>query len=128
MVGIVIVSHSLKLAEGVVDFVREMAKECPIAIAAGGVDGSYGTSLELIESAIDSVMSGEGVIVLVDMGSSILTTEMAIETRGTDKIKLADAPLVEGAMAASIDSQMGMSMNDILIDLEQIWTERKHDY
>ena len=128
MVGIVIVSHSMKLAEGVVDFVRVMAKNCPIEAAGGMIDGSYGTSSELIRSAIETVDNEDGVIVLVDMGSAIMTTEIVIEEMGNPKIKLADCPLVEGAMAASMDSEMGMSIEDILIDLEQVRNERKLDY
>ena len=128
MVGIVIVSHSSALAEGVKEFAQAMAKDCPIATAGGMADGSYGTSYELISSAIDSVTGADGVIVLVDMGSSIMTTEMVIEEKDNNKIKLADCPLAEGAMAAAVDSEMGMPLDDILTDLTQIWNERKLDY
>ncbi len=128
MVGIVIVSHSFKLAEGIKDFVRVMAKNCPIASCGGNADGSYGTSFELINDAIESVISDDGVVVLVDMGSAVMTTEMVIEEKDNPKIKLADCPIAEGAMAAAMDSELGMSIEDILIDLEQVRNERKLDY
>ena len=62
------------------------------------------------------------------MGSAIMTTEMVIEEKNNPKIKLADCPLAEGTMAAAMDSEMGMSLEDILIDLEQVRNERKLDY
>ena len=68
MVGFVIVSHSAKLAEGVADLARMMAKSAPIAPAGGLEDGSFGTSFEKISSAIDQVYSEDGVILLMDMG------------------------------------------------------------
>ena len=68
-----------------------------------------------ISNAIDKVYSEDGVIILVDMGSAVMTTEMVIESMTDKKIKIADCPLVEGAVTGSIDSISGLSINEILI-------------
>ena len=74
MVGIVIVSHSQKLAEGVVDLASLMAPETPMRAAGGMDDGGFGTSFEKINNAIDEIYSDDGVIILMDMGSAVMTT------------------------------------------------------
>lgn len=107
MVGIVIVSHSEKLAEGVLDATKIMADGCPIAAAGGDGFGGYGTSYEKIKSAIESVYSEDGVVVLVDMGSAVMTAEMVIEELGFGNVSLIDSPIAEGAIAASLSSFCG---------------------
>ena len=89
MVGFVIVSHSAKLAEGVADLARMMAKTVPIAPAGGLEDGSFGTSFEKISSAIGQVYSEDGVILLMDMGSAVMTAEMVIESMEGRKVVMA---------------------------------------
>ena len=102
MVGIVIVSHSQKLAEGVVELARMMAAEAPIAAAGGLDDGNFGTSYEKISAAIESVYSADGVAVLMDMGSAVMTTEMVLEDLERDNVKMLDCPFVEGAVLAAV--------------------------
>ena len=113
MVGIVIVSHSEKLAEGVLDATKIMADGCPVAAAGGTEDGGYGTSYEKIRRAIESVYSGDGVVVLVDMGSAVMTAEMVIEELGYGNIALPDCPLAEGAIAASLSSLCGDDLESV---------------
>lgn len=113
MVGIVIISHSEKLAEGVVDATRIMASGCPIAAAGGTDDGSYGTSYEKILNAINKVYSDDGVIILADMGSAVMTAEMVIEDTGYSNVELLDCPIAEGAIAASLSSLCGDSFEDV---------------
>ena len=80
MVGIVIVSHSAKVAEGIQEMASQMAGEQQRIIAAGGMeDGSIGTDAVRISHAIIAADSGDGVVVLVDLGSAVLSTEMAFE-------------------------------------------------
>ena len=117
MVGIVIVSHSQKVAEAVVELTTMMADGAAIAAAGGLEDGSFGTSYEKIKNAIDSVYSEDGVIILMDMGSAVMTTEMVLEEYDNDKIKMVDAPLVEGAVAASVSSLFGSDMASIIDEL-----------
>lgn len=119
MVGIVIVSHSQKVAEAVVELTTMMADGAAIAAAGGLEDGTFGTSYEKIKNAIDSVYSEDGVIILMDMGSAVMTTEMVLEEYDNDKIKMVDAPLVEGAVAASVSSLFGSDMASIIDELAE---------
>lgn len=125
MVGFVIVSHSSKLAEGVVDLTKMMAPDVPIAAAGGMDDGGYGTSFEKISAAVEEVYSEDGVILLMDMGSAVMTAEMVIESMEGKKIKMADCPIAEGAAAATVSARIGMSMEEILRDLADIGTQKK---
>lgn len=113
MVGIVIVSHSKKLAEGVVEIARMMAAEAPLAAAGGLDDGGLGTSFERIAAAVEEVDQGDGVGVLMDMGSAVMTTEMVCEALDEKRIRMLDAPLVEGAVLAAVEAQMGTSLDGI---------------
>jgi len=117
MVGIVIVSHSENLAKSVIELTAMMAPDAEIAPAGGLEDGSMGTSFERITNAIESVYSEDGVLVLMDMGSAVMTTEMVIENMPDKKIEMVDCPLVEGAVAATNDAVLGLSMEEIKDDL-----------
>ena len=125
MVGIVIVSHSEKLAESIVDLTKMMADGASIAAAGGLEDGTFGTSYERIKAAIDSVYSDDGVIVLMDMGSAVMTTEMVLEDMPDKKVKMVDCPIVEGAVTGTMDAKVGLSMEEIISDLEQVGTIKK---
>lgn len=123
MVGIVIVSHSENLAKSVVELTSMMAADAQIIPAGGVEDGGFGTSYEKIYTAIDSVYSDDGVLVLMDMGSAVMTTEMvieALEAEGKDRVSMVDCPLVEGAVVATIDAVAGMSFEDILVALAKV--------
>ena len=120
MVGIVIVSHSRALAAGVIDLTKMMADGIPIAAAGGLEDGTYGTSYGRIRDAVDLVYSDDGVIILMDMGSAVMTARMVIETEEAGRrVVMADCPLVEGAVTASIDAKLGRSIDEILRDLSE---------
>ena len=125
MVGLVIVSHSQALAEAVAGFTSMMAADAKVAAAGGLEDGSFGTSFERISQAIESVYSEDGVLVLMDLGSAVMTTEMVLEMMEDRKVAMADCPLVEGALVASVDAAGGMSFEEIQKDLERTWSMRK---
>ena len=125
MVGIVIVSHSLKLAEGVADATKIMADGCPVAAAGGADDGGYGTSYEKIRSAVESVYSADGAVVLVDMGSAVMTAEMVLEDLGYDNVQLLDCPIAEGAIAASLSSLCGDDLETVKEQALSVKTEAK---
>ncbi|MDQ4079062.1 MAG: dihydroxyacetone kinase phosphoryl donor subunit DhaM, partial [Chloroflexota bacterium] len=104
MVGILIVSHSAKLAEGVRELVQQMAPDVPIVAAGGTEDGEIGTSFDLISEGLTRAERGDGVLVLMDLGSAVMTAELALDfldeaTRA--RVRLSNAPLVEGAVAAA---------------------------
>ena len=125
MVGIVIVSHSQKLAEGVVDLASLMAPETPMRAAGGMDDGGFGTSFEKINNAIDEIYSDDGVIILMDMGSAVMTTEMVLETMEDRKVKMVDCPVVEGAVAAAVVAAGNASMVDVIQVAEAAKTTAK---
>ncbi len=119
MIGIVIVSHSAKLAEGVVELARNMGGADLRIQAAGGLDlpeQPLGTDAILILRAIEAVYSDEGVLVLMDLGSAVLSAEMAVEMLSEEKqnkIILCEAPIVEGAIAASVQARIGSSLEEV---------------
>ena len=125
MVGIVIVSHSAKLASGVLELAREMAGAEVKLSAAGGMalpDHPMGTDAGFIAQAIEEVYSEDGVIVLMDLGSAILSTEMAIEMLPAEKqthIVLCPGPLAEGAVSAAVQARIGSSLEQIVLEAGQ---------
>jgi multiphosphoryl transfer protein len=120
MIGIVIVSHSAKLAEGVAELAREMAGPDVRLAVAGGLDlpdRPLGTDAALVLKAIEQVYSDEGVLVLVDLGSALLSTELAIEMLPAEQrqhVVLSDAPLVEGAVAAAVQARLGSPLDQVI--------------
>ena len=114
MVGIVIVSHSEKVAQGALELCRQMAASVPMAAAGGLPDGGIGTDFQRIYEAVDAVQSEDGVVILFDMGSAIMTTEMVLEEFQGVNIRMADAPIVEGSIAAAISSNIGLPIDQVL--------------
>ncbi len=120
MVGIVIVSHSENLAKSIVELTAMMAPNAKIAPAGGMEDGSFGTSFERIQAAIDSVYSDDGVLVLMDMGSAVMTTEMVIEMMDGQKVEMVDCPIVEGAILATVNAICDMNFDEIKEGLAEV--------
>ncbi len=125
MVGLVIVSHSRALAEALLQLVGQVAPAgIPIAVAAGVGEGSreFGTNAIEISEAIQSVYSSDGVLVLMDLGSAILSAEMALELLPSEMashIRFCPAPLVEGAIAAGVQIGLGSSLETACKEAEQ---------
>jgi len=119
MVGLVIVSHSATLAEGVAELVRGMPGPAIALAVAGGLDlpdRPLGTDAYLVTKAITQVYSEEGVLVLMDLGSAVLSAEMALEAFSPEqraRVVLCEAPLVEGAVAAAVQAQIGGSLEQV---------------
>ena len=114
MVGIVVVSHSADLARGVAELAGQMAgPEVRIEIAGGGPGGSLGTDDTLVRDAIRRANRGDGVIVLGDLGSAILTIRHVLERQSNGHARLVDAPLVEGTVAAAVVASMGLELDDV---------------
>ncbi len=127
MTGVVIVSHCQKLAEGVAELAQAVAPNVPLAAAGGLEDGSLGTSYDKIKAAAESVCGEDGALVLMDMGSSVMTAEMVLEELKAQgkSIEMADCPLVEGAVAAAIGSAAGETMEQLKRQVEKAWETRK---
>ena len=77
-------------------------------------DGAIGTDFQKIYNAVESVQSDDGVAILFDLGSAIMTTEMVLESFEGVTIKMADAPLVEGAIAAAVTASMDLDLDSVL--------------
>jgi multiphosphoryl transfer protein len=122
VIGIVIVSHSAKLAEGVVELARNMGGAEVSIQAAGGMsmdEATLGTDPIRILKAIEQVYSDDGVIVLMDLGSAILSSEMALEMlpeKKRSKIFLCEAPIVEGGIAAAVQARIGSSIEQVIAE------------
>ena len=125
MVGLVIVSHSQRLAEGVVELARAMADEVRIAAAGGLEDGTLGTSYQRIHDAIEEVYSEDGVAVLMDLGSAVMTAEMVLEDLDKDNVLLVDCPLVEGAVLAAVESATGSSLQTLIDRAKDSYVTKK---
>ena len=118
MVGLVIVSHSATLAEGVAELARGMGAEVPIELA-GGIDApepALGTDATRVLEAIERADQGDGVLVLMDLGSAVLSAEMALDLlpeERRERVVLSEAPLAEGAVAAAVTAKLGASLADV---------------
>lgn len=114
LVGIVIVSHSQKLAEGVKELAEMMARDVQIAAAGGLDDGMLGTSYGKIMMAVEDVCGRDGAVVLMDMGSAVMTAELVQENLKDDQVKLVDCPLVEGAVMAAVAAAGGADVMEVV--------------
>lgn len=121
MVGMVIISHSKKIAEGVRELALQMAPEVSISASGGTKDGSIGTDIDIILEGINKVYSEDGVVILFDLGSALMNAEMALEFLSEDKnnkVKIIDTALVEGAITGAVEISMDKSLKEIIKVLE----------
>lgn len=121
MVGLVLVSHVRGLAEGAAELGRLMAPAVVAEPAGGLADGSPGTDYERIMSAVESVLEQcpEGVLVVADMGSSVMTAEMVMEDLGDERVVLADCPFAEGTVAAMVSASAGEPLDAVRASAEE---------
>lgn len=121
MVGIVIVSHSRDIAAGTAALASQMAgEEVRIEPAGGAPDGGLGTDSTLVETAIAAADQGDGAIVLGDLGSAILTVRHVLDDHESNgSVRLVDAPLVEGAVAAAVVSSAGRPLDEVAFAAEE---------
>ena len=131
MAGLVIVSHSRKLAEGIAELADQMTQgRCALAIAGGVDDDEHpiGTDAIKVMAAIEEVYDDSGVLVLMDMGSALLSTEMALELLDptiAENVRLCSAPVVEGAMAAAVAASAGLSVDEMAAEAKTALTAKK---
>ena len=128
MVGLVIVSHSWKIAEGIKDLTDQVASTHKGIIAAGGMeDKSIGTDAVRISEAVKSANDGDGVVLLADLGSGVMSAETAIELLDGEGIdaRLVDAPIVEGSIAAAVTAACGSKIDDVVTAAEQTRAVKK---
>ena len=115
-VGIVFVSHSPRIAAGMVDLAAQMAGSVRLVAAGGTDDEGIGTSFTKVMSGVSEADSGEGVVVVSDLGSALLTAETVLdmlddEQRG--RVRVVDVPFVEGGVAAAVAAESGSSLDQV---------------
>jgi dihydroxyacetone kinase phosphotransfer subunit len=119
LVGLVLVSHSGMLADGLRDMVAQVAGEdVAVGVAGGTDDGRLGTSAPRIAAALRSTLaaSPDGVLVLLDLGSAALSLELALEDlepADRERVRISEAPLVEGAILAAVQASLGASLLEV---------------
>lgn len=123
MVGIVIVSHSSKVAEGIREMALQMANPDQKIIAAGGTDaGGIGTDAVKILNAINEADDGDGVVLLVDLGSAVLSAEVAMEMLDEivrERVRIADTPILEGSISAVVEASIGSPLEAVVATAEE---------
>ena len=123
MVSLVLLSHSPDIVSGVKDLALEMAPGINIIIAGGNGSGGLGSDYPLIKTTIEEAYSEDGVIVLYDLGSSAMTASLVLDELEESKIKnikMMDAPLVEGAILASVEISSGATLEEVEATLKEI--------
>ncbi|WP_035782878.1 dihydroxyacetone kinase phosphoryl donor subunit DhaM, partial [Arthrobacter sp. H14] len=121
-VGLLIVSHSRKIAEGICELAAQMASDIDLVPAGGTDDGGIGTSFEKIQTGIESADTGDGLLILTDLGSAVMTAESVLEFLDGDQQRrirlLPGVPLVEGAIAAAVSAQTGAELASVALAAE----------
>lgn len=118
LVGLVIVSHSTKIAEGTLELAAQMAGDDVRIMAAGGLeDGAIGTDATRIMAAIQAADAGAGVVVMTDLGSAVLSASTALELLEpalAARVRLSRGPVVEGAIVAAIQASIGDDLQSVV--------------
>lgn len=118
LVGIVVVSHSARIAEGTVELARQMAgPELRIEAAGGASDGSLGTDATAIMAAIEAADAGAGVVVMADLGSAVLATQTALlmlDPEAAARVRLSSGPVVEGTVVAAVQASIGDDLDAVV--------------
>ena len=126
-VGIVLVSHSAELAAGAAHLAAQVSGGTVTIIAAGGTDeGGLGTSAAKVERGLSQAENGAGVVVLPDLGSAVLTVRAVLEDEDPAmNVVMADAPFVEGAVAATVTAAAGGDIKAVAAAAEEARNARK---
>jgi dihydroxyacetone kinase phosphotransfer subunit len=114
VVGLVLVSHSATLAAGLVELLTQLAPDVTITTAAGTEDGRIGTSADLVTAAVAAAQSGDGVVIVPDLGSAVLSVRVALEDAPSETVVLVDAPFVEGAVSAAVTAGTGATLDEVI--------------
>ncbi|WP_279617234.1 PTS fructose transporter subunit IIA [Streptomyces albus] len=127
-----LVSHSREVAQSTADLARDLVgagDPSPVVPAGGAEAGGIGTSSELVRRAVARADEGAGVVVLCDMGSAVLTLKTLLADTGPDAlpegVRIADAPFVEGAVAAVVTASAGADLDLVLSAADDARTFRK---
>lgn len=129
LVGLVIVSHSKKVADGTLELAAQMAGDEVRIVPAGGLaDGAIGTDAVRIAAAIQEADAGAGVVVMTDLGSAVLSASTALEILGpaqAARVRLSRGPVVEGAIVAAIQASIGDDLESVVETADAMLTQDK---
>jgi PTS hybrid protein len=114
MVGLVLVSHSATLAAGLKELIAQLAPDVTVVAAAGTDDGRIGTSPDAVTAALGQADTGDGVVVIPDLGSAVLSVRVALDDAPDPKTVLVDAPFVEGAVSAAVTAGTGATLDEVV--------------
>jgi len=114
MVGLVLVSHSATLAVGLKELITQLAPDVTVVTAAGTDDGRIGTSPDAVTAALGQADAGDGVVLIPDLGSAVLSVRVALEDAPDDRTVLVDAPFVEGAVSAAVTAGTGATLDEVV--------------
>lgn len=123
MVSLLILSHSRKLASGVMELAQEMARNVKISALGGTPAGMLGSDYDRIYNLLNEIYTPDGVLVLFDIGSTYMAAQLAKEQLGKEgktNIHIADAALVEGAVTAAVQISIGKNITEILESLQEV--------
>lgn len=129
-VGLILVSHSRDLAAGLAALAGQMATSVTIVPAGGTDEGGIGTSFDLVSAAVERADTGDGAVLLYDIGSALMTSDTVLELLDEDRaarIRVVDAPLVEAAVSAAVRAQTGGSLEEVVAAAEEargIWRQQ----
>ena len=130
-VGIVLISHSRAIADGAADVAAQVSAGAVQVVGVGGTeDGRLGTSLDALASAVEKVSTGAGVLIVPDLGSAVLTAKAYLAESDDlpgrpGRVVIADAPFVEGAVAAAVTASSGADLAEVLAAAEGARDVRK---
>jgi PTS hybrid protein len=134
LVGVVVASHSARVAEGIVEMALQMAREqapdVRVVAAGGAADGSLGEDPTRIAAAIEEADAGAGVVVVVDFNGAVHAARFALESLLdavlASRVRISGGPLVEGAVFAAIQASVGDSLEAVLATAEAAASYDKH--
>lgn len=124
MVGLLLVSHVQNLADGLKELARLVAPSVPIIAVGGLPDGNAGTDVERIYSSLKEADQGEGVMIFMDLGSAVMSTEMAIELDPKQNYVMMNSPMVEGTIVAASAIEAG---SDLIEACELVESQKNID-
>jgi dihydroxyacetone kinase DhaKLM complex PTS-EIIA-like component DhaM len=102
------------MARGLVELIDQLAPDVTIVTAAGTEDGRIGTSPDAVAAALTAADSGDGVVVIPDLGSAVLAVRVALEDVDESRFVLVDAPFVEGAVSAAVTAGTGATLDEVV--------------